>query len=66
MKNRDSLARKVTSNSCVVDTRLKKVAVIFRVLRRALDDGYFGQPDNEEVVTKENDFISCACVCRMT
>ena len=35
-------------------------------LRRALDDGYFGQPDNEEVVTKENDFISCACVCRMT
>ena len=38
----------------------------FRVLRRALDDGYFGQPDNEEVVTKENDFISCACVCRMT
>ena len=35
-------------------------------LRRALDDGYFGQPDNEEVVTKEDDFISCACVCRMT
>ena len=28
----------------------------FRVLRRALDDGYFGQPDNEEVVTKDRDF----------
>ena len=37
----------------------------FRVLRRALDDGYFGQPDNKAVETKENDFISGACVCRI-
>ena len=35
-----------------------------RILRRALDDEYFGQPDNKEVETKENVFISCACLCR--
>ena len=32
----------------------------YRVLRRALDDGYFGQPDNKEVETKENVFIPVA------
>ena len=35
----------------------------YRILRGALDDGYFGQPDNKEVDTKENVSFSSACLC---